>query len=242
MAPSLPSDMLVKSLGFRLPREQKAEGGPVVFRITSGVLDRHKDRMALDGIHVENYHRNPVLLWNHDRWEPAVGTAKVYRGPEGDWLMEPSFDGIGERSKEVAAKVDAGTLRTCSIGFRITKHSYNEEGGLDIEECELVEVSITNIPANPEAERVKNDNQKQAQKNDPPEPPPQDQVPAKALEQGDLEAIAALFDAKLAPIAEKLNTAEQLLMQVQAACAPKEEPMESAASEEAKQFKNLFIR
>ncbi|HYH96017.1 HK97 family phage prohead protease, partial [Hyalangium sp.] len=179
----LPPEGTAKALGFL--ELTKAEGAVAasapVFRITSEVLDRVHDRVMGDGAKVENFNRNPILLWNHDSWTPAIGTAKVYRDAAGQWLMEPAFDNIGELSKEIAAKVAAGTLRTCSIRFKYLKHAYNDSGGLDVLEWELLEVSITNIPCNPEAERVKNANTNPKQKNDNPTPAPEE-TPAKALE------------------------------------------------------------
>jgi HK97 family phage prohead protease len=178
------------------PAEEKAFGylhktegaGPLVFRISSEVVDRHGDRVKQDGLKTENHARNPVLLWNHQHWEPAIGTAKVYRGADGAWYMEPAFDGIGELSETVKAKVEAGTLRTCSIGFRVIKYAFNEEGGFDIEEAELTEVSITNVQANPDAERVKNHRRRTDMTT------PKSGEKAKTLEEGDIDAIRGVVE------------------------------------------------
>ncbi|ATB41136.1 hypothetical protein CYFUS_006598 [Cystobacter fuscus] len=194
---TLPADSVIKSLGHLV---QKSEGGKPVFRISTQVLDRHRDRVRPNSLKTEAYEGNPVLLWNHDDCEPAVGTARVFR--EGDeWFMEPTFDEVDELSKTVSAKVKAGTLRTCSIRFRILRYEPNAEGGLDYEEVELLEVSIVNIPANPEAHRVKS--QQPKQKND--TPPPAEETPAKALEPADLDAIKAAVAEVLQPVLEKLD-------------------------------------
>lgn len=195
---TLPADSVIKSLGHLV---QKSEGGKPVFRISTQVLDRHRDRVRPDSLKTESYEGNPVLLWNHDDREPAVGTARVFREGE-EWFMEPTFDEVDELSKTVSAKVKAGTLRTCSIRFRILQYEPNAEGGLDYEEVELLEVSIVNIPANPEAIRVKSQQQPK-QKND--TPPPAEETPAKALEQADLDAIKAALAEVLQPVLEKLD-------------------------------------
>jgi HK97 family phage prohead protease len=208
--PTPPADGVIKGLGRLVQKADGDTSGKPVFRITSEVLDRHRDRVKTGALNVDNYLKNPVLLWNHNDCEPAIGTARVFQ--EGnEWFMEPNFDGIGERSKEVAAKVAAGTLRTCSIRFRFLKHAYNEEGGLDYDQVELLENSITNIPANPEALRVKKDGQQQ-KKND--ATPPEGEE-SKALEQGDLDAIQAACkaacDEAMAPVLETLTRIEELL-------------------------------
>lgn len=183
-SPSSRSDdrNVVKALGYASKNEQTGE---TVFRITSEVLDRTDDRVLLDALRVENYLRNPVLLWNHQDDIPAIGTAKVYRGEDGRWLMVPSFDGVCDLSRVTEGKVKAGTLRTCSIRFRILKARPNAEGGLDIEEAELLEVSITNIPANPDAERIKSHRTRSARM--------AQQATMKTLEEGDLEAFQEML-------------------------------------------------
>lgn len=224
--PTPPTDGVIKSLGHLVQKADGAASGPM-FRITSDVLDRHRDRVRPDALKTENYLKNPVLLWNHNDWEPAIGTCRVFQ--EGDeWFMEPSFDGIGELSKDVAAKVAAGTLRTCSIRFRFLKYAYNEDGGLDYEEVELLEVSITNIPANPEAVRVKT---RDAQKNTREHAEPQPQEEAKALEDADLKSIGEIVKAA---VAESLAPTIKILKALSSTDRRKneEEPGEEEKDEE----------
>lgn len=195
----------VKSLATAV---RKSDSGAMVFRITSQSFDREKDRVRTpDALKVESFQRNPVLLWNHDDTQPAIGTARVYR--EGDeWLMEPQFDRIGQLSKDVADKVEAGTLRTCSIKFLVLRYERNEAGGLDYLEIELLEVSITNIPCNTEAERVKNAT---SQKNDATPTEPTTPASAKALDADTAAAFKAMLDEALKPHAEALERIEKFL-------------------------------
>jgi len=209
--PTPPEDSCFKSIGNLVKKSEG--GGPPVFCISTAVLDRHSDRVPPDAIKTESFKTNPVLLWNHEDWKPAIGTCDVFR--EGDeWFMKPTFDGIGELSKEVADKVEAGTLRTCSIRFRFKEFEFNAEGGLDYEDVELLEVSIVNIPANPEAIRVKATQQptKPKQKNNTStEEAPVEETSAKALEQGDIDAIQAAVTAALAPVLEKLDALQDAI-------------------------------
>ncbi|RKH08729.1 primosomal replication protein N [Corallococcus sp. CA047B] len=134
------------------PPAEGAAGAPI-FRITSPALDRHRDRvlaMKADGEEV----RVP-LLWEHNSWTPAIGFGRCYR--EGDaWVMAPVFDEVDELSKTVSGKVKAGSLFTCSIGFvPVEEPVPNAEGGFDYPLVELLEVSIVNVPANPDAVRLR---------------------------------------------------------------------------------------
>ncbi|EPX62540.1 putative caudovirus prohead protease [Cystobacter fuscus DSM 2262] len=218
LPPTPPTDGVLKSLGHLVRKSEGDASGKPVFRITSEVLDRHNDRVRAGALRTEAYNANPVLLWNHEHGVPAIGTARVFQEGE-EWFMEPAFDGIGDLSKEVGAKVEARTLRTCSIFFRFSKYEPNAEGGLDYEECELLEVSITNIPANPEACRVKN--QGQTKKNDAPTPPPEE-----AGKDAEGQDLGALLDEKLSPLVEALGKLTQAL------AAKAEEPAEDPTDTE----------
>lgn len=237
----LPADGICKSLGFL--EMKKAEGGAStpVFRITSEVLDRAHDRVMGDGAKVENFNRNPVLLWDHESWTPAIGTAKVYRDASGQWLMEPNFDGIGELSKDIAAKVAAGTLRTCSIRFKYLKHAYNDDGGLDVIEWELLEVSITNIPCNPEAERVKSSNQNPKQKNDTPTPPPEEEM-LPVLGKADVDTLTAAMAEQLKPVMEQLAALQQSLADMKGMHEKQATPPPEPQPEKSASVTRLFIR
>ncbi|RKH19139.1 primosomal replication protein N [Corallococcus sp. CA047B] len=126
-----------------------------VFQITSTKLDRHRDRVL--AIKADGPELVVPLLWSHASWEPALGTARCFQ-EGGVWLMEALFDELDERSKIVAAKVKAGTLNACSIGF-IPVNGYdpvpNAEGGLDYPLVHLVEGSVVNVGANEDALRVR---------------------------------------------------------------------------------------
>ncbi|HEX5750016.1 MAG TPA: HK97 family phage prohead protease [Archangium sp.] len=230
LKPTPPADGVIKALGQLVQKAEGAADAKPVFRITSEVLDRHRDRVKTGALKTENFDQNPVLLWNHNDWEPAIGTCRVFQ-ESGEWFMEPAFDGIGELSKDVAAKVAAGTLRTCSIRFRFLKYAYNEEGGLDYEEVELLEVSITNIPANPEALRVKNQAQQQKQKTETPPPAEGDQ--SKALEQADLDAIRAAVDEAMKPCMEAIARIEAALTKLLGEETAEQTPGEEEASTDA---------
>jgi HK97 family phage prohead protease len=223
-APTPPADGVLKSLGHLVRKSEDGAAGAPVFRITSAVLDRHRDRVCIGALKTESYNANPVLLWNHEHGVPAIGTARVFQEGE-EWFMEPTFDGIGELSEEVAAKVKAGTLRTCSIFFRFTRHEPNAEGGLDYLECELLEISITNIPANPEASRVKTNTKP---KND--DAPVPAEAPPKAGETADL---GALLDEKLKPLLDALANLQAALEAGKDALEePPEPPEEEAKGDE----------
>jgi len=103
--------------------------------INTGTVDRDHDRVFPDGAYLENFLKNPVLLWGHNYREPwaIIGRANV-RKENGALVMTP--------------------VRAASIGFRpLEPPVENEFGGRDFRRWELLEVSLVPIPANQEALR-----------------------------------------------------------------------------------------
>ena len=57
-----------------------SEGAPLTVVASTDDADRHGDTVALDGWQLDNYRRNPVLLWAHDYGRPPIGRAsEVWR-------------------------------------------------------------------------------------------------------------------------------------------------------------------
>ncbi|RYZ40075.1 MAG: hypothetical protein EOO71_17470 [Myxococcaceae bacterium] len=122
--------------------------------------DRDGDRMAAGALRLPVGEVDVPLFWDHSHKDPSaknrlpVGRARIwFEG--GEPLMSPVFDGVGELSQLCAEKVQAGTLRACSIGYLTLSARPNSRGGEDVQEAELLEVSITGIPAKRSAQRLK---------------------------------------------------------------------------------------
>ncbi|MBN8466173.1 HK97 family phage prohead protease [Corallococcus exiguus] len=137
-------------------------GAQPVFRLVDPPeeYDRDGDRMAAGALRLPPEETDVPLFWDHSHQDPfaasrlPVGRARIW-WEDGEPLMSPVFDGVGELSKLCAEKVQAGTLRACSIGYLTLSACPNERGGEDVQEAELLEVSITGIPAKRSAQRLK---------------------------------------------------------------------------------------
>ncbi len=118
------------------------------------------------GIGLERFLKNPVMLWNHSRSYGSkndvlpIGYWKDVKIENGCLTAEPVFDTKDEFAQQIASKVKQGVVRSCSIGIRILATS-TEEGFLKpgqtretITGCELREISICDIPANGNAVTV----------------------------------------------------------------------------------------
>ncbi len=122
-------------------------------------VDRSGDRVMPYGINLESYRKNPVLIYGHSYSDPAnvIGRAAEISIDEHGLrilpeLREPASD--NDPMHIIKALWDQGLLRAASIGFRPLQMMRNAFGGQDITELELLEVSLTPIPANQEALRI----------------------------------------------------------------------------------------
>jgi len=103
--------------------------------------------------------KNPLpLLWQHKSDKP-VGQVRFSK-PTKDGiefqarLADPSqvkSQALKDRIDEAWDSVKLGLVRGVSIGFRPLKYSFLDDGGIDFEESEVMELSLVTIPANAEA-------------------------------------------------------------------------------------------
>lgn len=133
--------------------------------ITTEAVDRGGDVVIAEGARIDNYLKNPVVMWAHDYQEPPVAKA----------LSIEVIPGLGIRSRfqfpqwntnpqaDIVRRLWAGGfLNATSIGFiPITSEFMNANADpLDwfeprkYTEWEMLEFSIVPIPANQEALRL----------------------------------------------------------------------------------------
>ncbi len=135
------------------------EGFPWV--LSDFTLDRDMERMDPSGWDLKEFRKNPIVLFGHDSWIPAIGVMKNVKKPsdeKGALTGTVMFDESGSDpfAVMIANKVRSGILTKGSVGFR-TKKIEILEGARDgtrliHREQELMEFSIVNIPANPNAQ------------------------------------------------------------------------------------------
>lgn len=134
--------------------------------------DRDGDTISLDGWVIDNYMKNPVVHYGHD-WGavPIARTKRIWKDKNLRALMfEIEFPTIEEISSnpdtpsEHALRVDAiynmaklGYINAVSVGFRgLEREAIYAEGSNQIlgwyfTKQELMELSLVDIPANPDA-------------------------------------------------------------------------------------------
>lgn len=142
--------------------KKRAEGDRQVwFRASTPAIDRHGTIIKPDGIQLDRYLKNPVVLWAHDGyggWDTpdrrnVIGKTVDYEQSDMALDMLVEFDTSPE-AEDVLNKVTNGFLSAVSIGFRPRKvgsTTINEKDVPVFEEVELLELSLVPIPSNPEA-------------------------------------------------------------------------------------------
>lgn len=125
-------------------------------RISNSRLNSYGTRALTDGMDVEQYCRNPVLLDMHERGK-VIGYVKDLKKEGDDVTGEPVFDEATELSRQRKKQWEFGSVRMVSAGIDIIELSDSRELLLEgqtrptIVRCKLVEVSIVDIGANDDA-------------------------------------------------------------------------------------------
>ena len=123
------------------------------FTISTAGVDRDKDVIEVAGWQLDNYKKNPVVLFGHDYRSLPVGkSVSIQASKKGlDSEVEFASADVYPFADTVRKMVDGGFLSAASVGFRPIKYAYNEDRrGVDVLESELLEWSIVPVPANPE--------------------------------------------------------------------------------------------
>lgn len=130
--------------------EIQQKDGKITGIASSSVQDRQGEVVDVEGWDLKNFKRAPRLLWAHDHNEPAIGkVTRTYYEGEGKkkrLMFEAVFHEITEKARAVKQLVQEGFINTFSVGFKPV-----EMEGNTITKSELLEISVVNVPANPEA-------------------------------------------------------------------------------------------
>jgi hypothetical protein len=171
-----PSDVLLYkeyTANFVSKSEDQPESRLVDFVLNTGKADRYNDIIAGDGWELDNYKKNPVVLWLHNQSffagpgpMPHAGLP-IARGVNLEVVVDSllgSADFFKQEGEDIseAAKfiettyqmVKGGFLNAVSVGFAPLEHTRDDErGGINFIRQELLEFSVVPIPADSDALR-----------------------------------------------------------------------------------------
>jgi HK97 family phage prohead protease/HK97 family phage major capsid protein len=137
--------------------EIKAASSKKSFRIAGYANTSTKDRSGdivtpeawAKGI--ENYRKNPVLLYQHDHSKP-IGKAESIRVDKKGIFVEGAVSDAAETLHGVQTLIKDGALKSFSVGFRVKDADYDRTSDtFYIKDLELLEISVVSVPANQES-------------------------------------------------------------------------------------------
>lgn len=135
---------------------EKAENDIYTFVMSQEIVDRDGELVVLDGLDINEFMKNPQLFYNHESRSYPIGLVKSIRREGNKLIGDIWLNQITEESKIVKQLIDAGNLKTGSIGFSVNEANYNDKDGIYyLTKSELYEFSICNIPSNTGSVRIK---------------------------------------------------------------------------------------
>ena len=145
-----------RSVGNVMHKTHATETGGMEFVLSDATPDRFGDIVEVDGWVTENFKRNPIALFNHDKsfvigkWVDLKTTDTDLRGH-----LQLAPKGTSPRIDEIRKLIEADILRAVSVGFVPLEHVpinvKDPWGGTRFLKSELVESSLVAVPANPNA-------------------------------------------------------------------------------------------
>ena len=141
-------DVQMKSINADMEMPNKK--GEFVFTASTESTDREGDVIKADGWVLDNFKSGGVLLWGHNQDKLPVGKVLWVKQKDGQLLGKARFNGQTQLSKDVEKLVRMGDLTGISVGFRALESEKTHEGRMFTKQ-ELLEVSVVNVPANPDA-------------------------------------------------------------------------------------------
>lgn len=97
---------------------------------------------------VENYRRNPVLLYQH-KHDCPIGRVDNIRVDKKGIFVECAVSEAAEKNHGVQTLIKDGALKSFSVGFRVKDGKYNrEDDSMMITDVELLEISVVSVPCN----------------------------------------------------------------------------------------------
>ena len=137
------------------------------FLLSDESLNCYGCRIITAGINLDNFQKNPIMLWNHTRaWTDKddqvlpIGYWENLYVEDGKLYGEAIFDQKDEFAQKIESKVEQKVIRCCSVSVGITATSADKAHLIQgqtrptIIGCELREVSIVDIPGNANAVKL----------------------------------------------------------------------------------------
>lgn len=97
---------------------------------------------------IENFRRNPVLLYQHDHTKP-IGKVDNIKVDRKGLHVEATVSDAAEDLHKVQTLINDGALKSFSVGFKVNDANYDRDTEtFNITDVELLEISVVSVPCN----------------------------------------------------------------------------------------------
>lgn len=151
------SPMIARSLHIKAIN---ADTRTVDFVASTDVVDAHDEIVDQGSWILDDYLANPVVLWAHESDDLPIGRSvdvavrNAGGGSRLECRIEFASEALNPKAEQVFQMVRAGFLKAVSVGFIPKSYRYEMRNGQEVwvwADCVLKEISVTPVPANPEA-------------------------------------------------------------------------------------------
>ncbi len=135
---------------------KRAQGGVIVIEgyANAATVDRMNERIDPKGWNLENYKKNPIVLFDHGH-DPQFGTMPIGKAVDvaaddkGLYAKIKLSNSKTEKISAVRDLVEEGILKTFSVGFAPQDKTKSDDGSHTvITRAELIECSVVPVPMN----------------------------------------------------------------------------------------------
>lgn len=124
--------------------------GEIEVLVSNSGLDRHGERIMVDGIDIKQVKKNPVVLWGHDYTSLPIGKiTKIWKDAGNLMAKIKLATDTYEFANTVYNMIIEGFVNAVSIGGIVKE--WNPEDFSIINKLEMLELSIVPIGAHPDA-------------------------------------------------------------------------------------------
>jgi len=134
-------------------KEADDAGHVTGYASTFGNVDQGGDIVAKGAFERTLKERDPVMLWGHDSFAPAIGVWNELKEDEHGLFVDGVINLKSERGIEVHSGLMMGAIKGMSIGYMDIESDVDRKTGVrTLTEVDLFENSFVNFPMNVEAQ------------------------------------------------------------------------------------------
>jgi len=115
------------------------------------VIDRGKESIPSEEWKIEEWLKNPIIFFNHDRSFPIGKGVAAKVDENGLWIKVKISNSKTQEIQRIRDLIEEEILRTFSVGIDVETEEEGEDGVMILKGVNLLETSVVSIPMNQES-------------------------------------------------------------------------------------------